>query len=114
MWILISWIHQKPADLDLHCFQKREYSFEEKNVLFVFRVCIFICYWYCCKHQKYSNSEHLCDLPHERRFHTACLGIYGQVTYVPTFRTLTVFNAKENDRLMVPALLCYSIAIDEK
>ena len=22
MWILISWLHQKPADLDLHCFQK--------------------------------------------------------------------------------------------
>ena len=20
MWILISWLHQKPADLDLHCF----------------------------------------------------------------------------------------------
>ena len=23
MWILIRWLHQKPADLDLHCFQKR-------------------------------------------------------------------------------------------
>ena len=23
MWILISWLHQKPADLDLHCFQKK-------------------------------------------------------------------------------------------
>ena len=22
VWILISWLHQKPADLDLHCFQK--------------------------------------------------------------------------------------------
>ena len=24
VWILISWLHQKPADLDLHCFQKRK------------------------------------------------------------------------------------------
>ena len=23
MWILISWLRQKPADLDLQCFQKR-------------------------------------------------------------------------------------------
>ena len=23
VWILISWLHQKPADQDLHCFQKR-------------------------------------------------------------------------------------------
>ena len=23
MWILIRWLHQKPADLNLHCFQKR-------------------------------------------------------------------------------------------
>ena len=22
VWILISWLHQKPADLDLHSFQK--------------------------------------------------------------------------------------------
>ena len=22
VWILISWLHQKPADLDLHCFKK--------------------------------------------------------------------------------------------
>ena len=33
MWIensvdLISWLHQKPADLDLHCFQKLKKSFE--------------------------------------------------------------------------------------
>ena len=23
MWILISWLHQKPADLDQQCYQKR-------------------------------------------------------------------------------------------
>ena len=23
MWILIRWLHQKPADLDHHCFLKR-------------------------------------------------------------------------------------------
>ena len=23
VWILISWLHQKPADLNPHCFQKR-------------------------------------------------------------------------------------------
>ena len=23
VWILISWLHQKPADLDLQCFQKQ-------------------------------------------------------------------------------------------
>ena len=40
--------------------------------------------------------------------------IYGHVTNVPSFRTLTVINAKENDSLMVSELLCYSIAIDEK
>ena len=26
MWILINWLHQKPADLDLHYFHKRVYS----------------------------------------------------------------------------------------
>ena len=28
-WILISWLHKKPADQDLH-FQKKEYNFEIK------------------------------------------------------------------------------------
>ena len=23
VWIQVSWLHQKPADLELHCFQKR-------------------------------------------------------------------------------------------
>ena len=23
VWILISWLHEKPADLELQCFQKR-------------------------------------------------------------------------------------------
>ena len=23
MWVPIRWLHQKPADLDLHCFQKK-------------------------------------------------------------------------------------------
>ena len=26
----ISWLHQKPADLDLHCFQKRKNNFKKK------------------------------------------------------------------------------------
>ena len=25
MWIWISWLHEKPADLALHCYQKRSY-----------------------------------------------------------------------------------------
>ena len=29
VWILISWLHRKPADLDLHCFHKREWHFEK-------------------------------------------------------------------------------------
>ena len=29
MWILISWLHQKPADLDLQCFQKKEIRFQQ-------------------------------------------------------------------------------------
>ena len=24
VWIMISWLYQKPADLDLRCFQKKE------------------------------------------------------------------------------------------
>ena len=31
VWILISWRHEKPADLDLHCFLKRVLSFEKKS-----------------------------------------------------------------------------------
>ena len=31
VWIQISWFHQKPADLDPHCFQKRVY-FEQRFV----------------------------------------------------------------------------------
>ena len=46
VWILISWLLMKPADLDLHCFQKRMYMylcsgstlFSEKNIS-VFRIC---------------------------------------------------------------------------
>ena len=79
-----------------------------------FESVFFICYWYCCKHPKYSNSDHLCDLPRLGRFHAACQGIYGQVTNVSSLRTFTVINAKENDSLMVSELLCYSIAVDEK
>ena len=26
VWILIRWLHQKPADLDLNCFQKKDKS----------------------------------------------------------------------------------------
>ena len=29
VWLLISWLHQKTADLDLHCFQKRVENFEK-------------------------------------------------------------------------------------
>ena len=32
MWILISWLHQKPADLDLHCFQQKVYKVEKSYV----------------------------------------------------------------------------------
>ena len=36
MWILISWLLMKSADLNLHCFQKKVRNFEEKmNFLFV-------------------------------------------------------------------------------
>ena len=31
VWILISWFQQMPADLALHCFQKREYSISKKS-----------------------------------------------------------------------------------
>ena len=33
VWLQISWHHQKPADLDLHCFQKRVWYFEKKNTI---------------------------------------------------------------------------------
>ena len=35
VWILISWLlfyTQRPADLDLHCIQKRVYDFKKSNV----------------------------------------------------------------------------------
>ena len=35
MWILISWLHQKPADLDLHCFQNTGYNYVVVGSLFV-------------------------------------------------------------------------------
>ena len=28
VWIQIRWLHKKPADLDVHHFQKRVYNFE--------------------------------------------------------------------------------------
>ena len=28
--IMIRWLHQKQAELDLHCFQKRRYNFEKE------------------------------------------------------------------------------------
>ena len=32
VWIQNSWLIQKPADLDLHCFQKRVSNFEKKSM----------------------------------------------------------------------------------
>ena len=32
VWILISWLLIKPADLDLHYIQKKVKNFEKKNV----------------------------------------------------------------------------------
>ena len=31
LWILISSLRHKPADLDLHCFQKRIENYEKKH-----------------------------------------------------------------------------------
>ena len=33
LWILISWLHQKPADLDLHCFRKRVWNLENMRTV---------------------------------------------------------------------------------
>ena len=35
MWILISWLHQKPADLDLPSFQNTGYNYVVVGSLFV-------------------------------------------------------------------------------
>ena len=42
MLILISWLHKKPADLDLHCFQQSVKSFEKK----LYSQCAYKIYYY--------------------------------------------------------------------
>ena len=32
VWILISWLHQKPTDLDLQCFQKKAYGVPQAGI----------------------------------------------------------------------------------
>ena len=42
MWILISWLHKKPADLDLHCFQKRVYRISKKVCTWLFVLILYV------------------------------------------------------------------------
>ena len=46
MWILISWLHQKPADLDLHSFQKTVNDFESyAHSALIMLICMYSIYF---------------------------------------------------------------------
>ena len=50
VWILISWLHVKPADLDLHCFPTRVHQSSA---------------WQSLKtQQKYQSTTEACNLTH--------------------------------------------------